>query len=405
MVAGIRPTHDALTPKSAEKRIGSMEAVLGPLPVETKKMIMDRAAENVDTAQNEAERRNDKYSRRLIENLGLKEGEEYRVEAAREAIRADDPTGEKIKIFEQALEYYENEQPAAEVPVYHSTGSYALAKIIEHGALESKRNVATGEHASTGEARGTTSLAIGGYPSSEVVSRAYARMNERRSRLKLDQNDVAGTTAAEDIVQAVFKEISGLKPEEQRQVRSYIEYHKRNQGRGNETDEEFMRFKMKDVGERKYYFDLDHAQGQVDDIKRKMAEARMQGREWKVQELNGRLAQAEERIRAFEAENDEMKREMTDPFPVVLVYEGKTLPAEDLQTPIGGLVVERRTGQPLGNNELRQIKVPLESIEKAKAWLRKRSESLPADSPERQALDKVRIVPMEFIEAKRIINS
>lgn len=396
--------YDALTPEKAGKRIGSIEAVLGPLPVETKKLIMDQAAENVDTAKDETERRSEKYSRRLLENLGLKEGEEARIGAAREAIRAEDPTGEKLEIFEQALEYYENEQPPAEKPVYHSTGSFALAKIIEHGALESRRNKLTGEHVNTGEARGSTSLAVGGYPSSEVVSRAYARMNERASRLKLDQGDITGVKAAEDIVRAVFSEIPRLKPEEQAQVRQYIAELKKSLGKEGLSDEEFMAFKMKDVAERKYYYDPEHARKQAEDLKQQLAEAAAQGREHSVERLTGRLAQAEDRIRSFEAESDEMRKEMTDPFPVMLIYEGNQLPAADLNTPVGGLIAERRTSEPLKNDKLREIRVPLDSVERTRTWLKQRAETLPADSPERQALDRIRIVPMEFFEAKRIIS-
>ena len=362
---------------------------------------VENAAERPPEAASE---NNERYSSHLLEKLGLKEGEAAKVDAARDAIRKSDPTGEKLKIFEEALKYYGDEQPAAEIPVFHSTGSYALAKIIEHGALESRRNTVTGEHVNTGEARGTTSLAIGGYASSEVISRAYARMNERRSRLKLDQSDITGTRVAEDIVKTVFDEIPNLKPEEQQQVRNYIADLKKQSGREDSSDEQFMRFKMKDVGERKYYFDLGDAQNQAGDLRRQIAEAKAQDSDWKVQELSGRLAKADERLRSYEAESEEMKQEMSDPFPVSLVYEGKHLPAEDLNSTVGGLIAERRTGQPLNNGELRQINAPLESVGKVRTWLKKRIDDLPADSPERRSLEKVRVVPMEYFEAKRIIS-
>ena len=346
----------------------------------------------------------------LIERLGLRENGREIVERAREIVLANAENPETaLQMFEQALEYYaQPEKNVAETPVYHSTGSYGLSNILESGALSSVRNKTTGEQATTGRDAQETSLVIGGYDSSETVSYAYARLNEKKSRLKLDKHQVMGTSMAKEIVQHVYDEIPNLEPSEQQVVRDYIAGQKRHAKAEGMTDEEFLGRKMAELTDRKYYFDEGQVRQGLDHLKADVISARIQGKEYRITDkggLNEKIANYEGRLKSFQDESPEMQDAMRDPFPVMLTYEGSGLPKEDLATPVSGLISERQTKEPIGNAGLKQIRAPQDSLPKVREWIEKRIAALPEDSPERIALENVEIVPLEFFEAKRIVDA
>lgn len=321
------------------------------------------------------------------------------IDRALSIIKQDDPTGEKETILKQALEYNDTHlEKLADTPIYHSTGSYGLAKILEHGKLESKKNTTTGEKAATGENIATTSFVIGGYSQSETVSYFYARKNERRPILKIDKKDVLGIGCEEDVVKTVFKEIESLTPNEQKAVRISIAELK---GERQISDEALMREKMAELQVRKYYFDPERTREYIR-INEILLEQETNG--WKKEQIKQKIEQAQRQLADYESEPKELQKEMTNPFPVILTYEGSGLPIADLTTLQGGLVSERRTSQPIPNQELRQIQVPMEKIATVKLWVQKRCEQLAADSAERAALEKAKIVPLEFFESKQILK-
>jgi hypothetical protein len=367
-----------------------------------KKMVGD----HIEHAKSENERYNnlskEKKKLNLYNNLGLGDNAEEVIKKIERLVFEKDADGKKAQILKEALNYYsEDREPIAETPVFHSTGSYGLAKILNNGALESRRNVITGEQATTGEESNTTSFVIGGYDQSEIVSYFYARKNEKQSMLGLDKKDITGSGCEQDIVKSVFSELPQLNPAEQEHVQKAIEALKA----GREiSDKELMSEKMHDLQERKYYFDPEQANFKLEDLKNKLEELKITGEKWKIGKKELEITKLENRIKLYEDEIPELKDEMTNPFPAVLIYEGKSLPQKDLISLTSGLVSERRTDQPIYNDQLKQIQIPMSKIEKVKEWLNSRMEDLPENSPEREALSKIKIIPLEYIEAKNLIK-
>ena len=391
-----------------QSQLAELETGLGQkLSDESTEMIHANLVNSViEQAQKENERFDTLTEERkkltLYNNLELGENAEEVISKARVLIAGKDSDGSKIKAFEKAIDYYsQSQETLADTPIYHSTGSYGLAKILEHGALESKKNIATGEQAATGEEIDTTSFVIGGYDQSETVSYFYARKNERQNKLALDKQNITGIGCEEDIVKTVFTELPQLNDKEQGQVKSAIATLK---GDRKITDKELMAEKMRGLQERKYYFDPEQAQQKLNTLKVDLKNLEKEGDQWKIDKKKQEIAKLENGIRTYENESIEMQQEMTDPFPVVLIYEGKKLPTEDLTTMTSGLVSERRTKQPIENSQLKQIQVPQNEIDKATKWLKTKIDSLLDDSPEKKALSEIKIVPLEFFEAKSIIK-
>lgn len=391
-----------------QSKLTEIESGLGQkLSDESTEMIHTNLVNSViEQAQKENERFDTLTEERkkltLYNNMELGENAEEVVAKARTLIAGKDSDGSKIKAFEEAMDYYSQSQEAsADTPIYHSTGSYGLAKILEHGALESKKNIATGEQAATGEEIDTTSFVIGGYDQSETVSYFYARKNERQNKLALDKKDITGTGCEEDIVKTVFAELPQLNDKEQVQVKSAIATLK---GDRKITDEELMAEKMRGLQERKYYFDPEQARKKLAALKENLENLKKEGDKWKIDKKKQEITKLENGLKKYENESTEMQQEMTDPFPAVLIYEGKKLPTEDLTILTSGLVSERRTKQPIENKQLKQIQVPQNEMAKVTKWLKAKIDSLPDDSSEKKALNEVKIVPLEFFEAKSIIK-
>ena len=143
--------------KQREEEYQMQMKKLGDLPVgeESREIIHGKmVGEVIEHARDENEMfiGLNKERRKLIlyNNLELGENAEEVIEKARSLILEKDNTGEKIKTFEEALEYFSQPQEKiADIPVFHSTGSWSLAKIIEGGVLQSDQNTLTGEQATT----------------------------------------------------------------------------------------------------------------------------------------------------------------------------------------------------------------------------------------------------------------
>lgn len=392
--------------KEFQSKIAEIEGGIGiTLSEESTRIIHEKMVEGViEHAQKQNVRfdalTDERERLTLYTNLELGENPDEAIDKARAIITMKDTDGSKIKAFEKAMEYFGKPKDLlVDTPIYHSTGSYGLAKILEHGALESKKNVATGEQAATGEDIETTSFVIGGYDQSETVSYFYARKNERQNKLVLDKKDITGTGCEEDIVKTVFAELPKLDDEEQEQVRSAVQKLK---GEREISDEDLMIEKMRGLQERKYYFDPEQAKKKLAALHEELRILQQENDQWSVKQ---EIAKLENGIRTYTSESPEMQHEMTDPFPTILVYEGKNLPEEDLTTLTSGLVSERRTKQPIENSQLKQIQVPENEMSKVAKWLKAKIDSLPPESPEQTALRKVKIVPLEFFEAKSIVKA
>ena len=304
-----------------QSKLAELESGLGKrLGDESTEMIHANLVDSViEQAQKENERFDslaaEKKRLTLFNNLELGGNAEEVIAKARKLIKEKDSDGSKTKVFEEALGHYSRPQEAlADMPIYHSTGSYGLAKILEHGALESKKNIATGEQAATGEEIDTTSFVIGGYDQSETVSYFYARKNEQQSRLALDKKDIMGIGCEEDIVKTVFAELPKLGAKERVQVESAIKIMK---GDKEISDEELMAEKMQGLQERKYYFDPEQSRKKLVALNEERDRLKQGGEQWKIDKKSQEIAKLENGIRTYENETPEMRQEMTDPLPTI----------------------------------------------------------------------------------------
>lgn len=419
-----------------QNQIADLEGELGiKLSNESTSMIHQNLVNNVtEGAHSDNETfnalNNEKKSLQLYNNLELGENAEEIIQNAKELIKTSDEDGSKLAIFEEALEYYSNEQEKlAETPVNHSTSSYSLACILERGILDGNLNKLSGEHADTGRIHSSkekkdkkekpkekeNSLSVPGYEQSDTVSLMYAKKNSRNPDLILDSQDITGKTIEEQIVNKVFSELPNLKPEEREIVTDVVE--KIKNGR-DMSDEDVMKEKMESVSKRTYYYDKNHVKGKINDIKAEIADLNkiieklepeedkkeIEDNQWEIKKKKGNLKVLEKRIENYKDEIPEMKKVIDNPFPVILTYEGNNIPQEDLDTIIPGLISERQTNTKLKNSEMRQIQVPKKNIEQVKAWVTKKLSQEETNNDEREALENIKIVPLEYLEAKNIIN-
>lgn len=398
-----------------QNQIADLESGLGiKLSDESSSMIHKNL---VDTVVEGAQRDNEtfdalneeKRSLQLYNNLELGENAEETIQNARESINAKDEDGSKIAMFEEAIEYYTNEQEKlAEIPVRHSTGSYSLAKILEEGVLDSNKNKLTGEHATTlrvneseDEPGKPTSLAVEGYEQSDTVSLMYAKKNSQKPELVLDSQEITEKSIEDQIVNKVFSELPNLKPNERELVRKIVESIKDSR---EMSDEDVMKEKMQSLSERTYYYDETHIKQMIDKTKTEIAQLENENNTWEVKKKKGELQMLEQRIENYKNETPEMQKELDNSFPVIITYEGKDLPREDLNKLIPGLISERKTNTALSNSEMRQIQVPQKNIEQLKTWINKRLSQENISNDEREILENIRVVPLEYLEAKNIIN-
>jgi len=357
---------------------------------------------------------NEKRFLRLYNNLELGENAEEIIQNAKKSVEEKDEDGSKTAMFESALGYYSSEhEKIAETPVHHSTGSYSLAKILKGGALDSNKNNLTGEHATTlrkkekGEEDKEgkpTSLAVGGYEQSEAVNLLYAKKNSQNPDLVLDSQEITGVSVEDQLVKKVFSELPSLTSEEHETVTEAVKFIKKGR---DISDEEVMSEKIKEVTERVYYYNEDHINKLIDEKRDEILQLADKNDSWSIKKRKEGevvIQDLKERIEIYKSETPEMQKELDNAFPVIISYEGKDLPEEDLNTLASGLVSERKTRKVIENSEMRQIQVPQNNIEQVKLFIARRINQPTISSEEKKALENIKIVPLEYLEAKNIIN-
>jgi hypothetical protein len=384
-----------------QQKKAQLESDLGPLSAESEGLIhRNMVADVVDAAYKENNRfnflQNEKKKLILYNNLDLGKNSEAAIIKSRKAIEDQDPNGEKMKIFNKALEYYSKPlKKIADVPIYHGTGSGSLYKIFEKGMLDSSKNIFGGEKGVTGKSHGGTSFAIGGYGQSEMVGHLYARMNERKSRLIVDSKSIFGNNIAsgKEMMEVIHQELPKLKPEERRFVEEKL--------KSVNTEDVINLFDNE-----KYYFDYDAISNELQELKDKL-----EGKQGEITDedykeyLQKRIPYLENQIEGYDKMSDEEKEILKNPFGVVLVYDGGELPKKDLETFTTAGICERRTKEPIRNSKIKQIHAPHSEMAQINDWIKKRIQILPEDSEERKALENVEIIPLEYFETKSIIKN
>ncbi|PLX21538.1 hypothetical protein C0584_02330 [Candidatus Parcubacteria bacterium] len=403
-----------------QKQIAELDGL--PLSDTSKEEIYSRLVNDViDSAKTDNERfdslKNEKEKLTLYNNLELGENADEQIEKAMEAIKQNDETGEKIEILNHALEYYSREKEFdAEIPIYHGTGSFALSKILKSGGLNSGENAFGGEKGVTNTAHSGTSFAIGGYKQSEFVSNLYAAMNEDSSHLLLDRKDIIEdyTSQGEEAVKMIFGEAPELTKEEQKYIEddlrkkiTKLSESEEMQGLSKEELEKKYLERIKNLyNKTKYNFDYKKISSELQELLDKneiLNDIKDENFVNYIKNTIPILKQKKEWYDKNTTDND--KELLEDQFRVVLIYDGNNLPKEDLNTFTTGGICERRTKNNIANSNIKQIRVPYTDISKAKKWVDKRIEELPKNSEERESLENVELVPIEYFETKKIIQS
>lgn len=331
----------------------------------------------------------------LYNNLELGNNPKELINKARELIVRQDTNGEKVKIFNEALHYYSNQQEEiGEVPIYHGTGSHSLYKIIESGEIDSSKNIFGGEKIITGKSHGGNSFAIGGYDQSEIFSHLYARMNEKEPNLLIDSKSIFGDEIAsgKEVLDVIYRELPKLKPEE----RSFIE----KELRGISSEDVIKLFDNE-----KYYFDYDATYSEWQEIKEKLEGKRGEITDKRYRsEIEEKLPELESLVRGYNESSDREKEMLRSTYGIVLVCEGNGLPREDLENFTTGGICERRTKKPIEISKIKQIRAPYNKISQIKEWVDEKIKKLPEDSEERKSLENVKIIPLEYFEVKSTIK-
>ncbi len=332
----------------------------------------------------------------------------------------DLPRNERIKLFRQTLEYYASEHPIAEKPVWHSTSSFSLRKGLEEGFSGGK--ISGGESASSEYVGKPLSITHPDYPTSEDFQEMFARLCAKGSEsLSVDSEGLTGDSLPKVFYESFLKQLSekdkkeliakrlnldsGIKAVEAEKSKIYDEYEKKY---GKEEGEKLT----------KEYFATDEALKRFDKIKESTAEIspdkitdEMIAKMTSPKAISAAITDFEQRsyvppVDTIEKEvlptienqelREELRNEVHEPFPCMITFElaGKEKQASSV------MKSESPTHIPFEDHffgvftaeDIKEIRVPLNQIQKTRKWL------------EQKGLSEVNIVPIEVYEVKRLIE-
>ncbi len=176
-------------------------------------------------------------------------------------------------------------------------------------------------------------------------------------------------------------------------------------------DKEFFEGVVKSLKDRPgYYFNYHNKEVELGELYDELTKSRSSSEEsdetkkWQMQQW-AKIRNAEDVLKYYDNSTGEERELFDNPYGATLIFDGKDLPEEDLKTPKSGLICERQTKSPIFSANLKEIHAPISQIEQLKKWINERLNNLPKDTPEADALRKVKIIPFEFAEVKKIIQN
>ena len=422
-----------------QSKLSELETGLGTgLNEESKVMIHKNM---VDSAIEQAQKENERFDllhiqKTILENIESKdfgkkisptESENLTEEAFEKALDQlldadiDLPRNERIKLFRQTLEYYASERATAEKPVWHSTSSFSLRKGLEEGFSGGK--ISGGESASSEYVGKPLSITHPDYPTAEDFQEMFARLCAKGNEsLTVDSETLTGDSLPKVFYESFLKQLSEDAKKELIAKRINLD----SESKAVETEkskiyDEYEKKYSKEEGEKlaKEYFATSEASERFEKIKESTAKIspeeindEMIAKMTSPEAVSAAITDFEQRsyvppVDTIERDvlptiedqdlREELRNEAHEPFPCLITFElaGKEKKASSV------MKGESPTHIPFEDHffgaftpeDIKEVRVPLNQIEKTRKWL------------EQKGLSEVTIVPMEVYEVKRLIEN
>lgn len=331
----------------------------------------------------------------------------------------DLPKNERIKLFRQTLEYYAKKQPTAESPVWHSTSSYSLRKGLEEGFSGGK--ISGGENAKQESVGKPLSITHPDFLTAEDFQEMFARLCAKGSEsLTVDSEKITGDSLPKIFFESFSKQLTSDEKKEFMAKRLnldsasnavnnetgkiYKEYENKYGAEGEKKVKEYLHTKeaserLEEAGKRALKITPDKITEEMinktispEAMKAAINDFEKRSYVPPVEKIEQEILPTikDEKLRA------ELKSEAHFPFPCMITFElkGKEEQAHSImkgETPTH-IPFEDHFYGTFNSNDIKEIRVPLNKMEKTKDWLIQKG------------LTGVRIVPMEVYEVKRIIE-
>jgi len=331
----------------------------------------------------------------------------------------DLPKNERIKLFRQTLEYYAKKQPTAESPVWHSTSSYSLRKGLEEGFSGGK--ISGGENAKQESVGKPLSITHPDFLTAEDFQEMFARLCAKGSEsLTVDSEKITGDSLPKIFFESFSKQLTNDEKKEFMAKRLnldsasnavnnetdkiYKEYENKYGTEGEKRAKEYLRTKeaserLEEAGESALKITPDKITEEM--INKTISPEAMKTaiNDFEKRSYVPPVEKIEKEILPTikdEKLREELKNEANSPFPCLITFDlkGKEEQAHSImkgETPTH-IPFEDHFYGTFNSNDIKEIRVPLNKMEKTKDWLTQKG------------LTGVEIVPMEVYEVKRIIE-
>lgn len=332
----------------------------------------------------------------------------------------DLPKNERIKLFRQTLEYYAKKQPTAESPVWHSTSSYSLRKGLEEGFSGGK--ISGGENAKQESVGKPLSITHPDFLTAEDFQEMFARLCAKGSEsLTVDSEKITGDSLPKIFFESFSKQLTN--DEKKEFMAKRLNLDSASNAVNNETDKIYKEYENKygAGGENiaKEYLQTKEASERLEEAGKKALKItpdkiteEMINKTISPEAMRVAINDFEKRsyvppVEKIEQEilptikdeklREELRSEAHFPFPCMITFElkGKEEQAHSImkgETPTH-IPFEDHFYGTFNSNDIKEIRVPLNKVEKTKDW------------STQKGLTDVEIVPMELYEVKRIIDN
>jgi len=358
---------------------------------------------------------NENFTKKISPTKHEKISEQAFEKALEQLLAADIdlPKNERIKLFRQTVEYYANGKPIAENPVWHSTSSYSLRKGLEEGFSGGK--ISGGESAKEESAGKPLSITHPEFATAEDFQEMFARLCAKGSEsLSVDSEKLTGDSLPKVFFESFAKNLSI--DDKKEFLAKRINLDNASKAVNDETDKIYHE---NGESKAKEYLVSKEAQERLEKARENILKItpneiteEMLNKAISPEITSIAIADFEKRsyvppVDKIEQEvlptikdqklREELKYEAHSPFPCLITFElkGKVEQAHSImkgESPTH-IPFEDHFYGTFNAEDIKEVRVPLNKIDKAKEWLNQKG------------LTNVEIVPMEVYEVKRIIEN